>query len=325
MTKKSKRAQSSSISSMKRPPLTSKVIQSLRKASKRKVIDIQELRDARIKAEKLDASIIKKEQMEKLDPLHAVYVYGQNKMSVLVEQLAELPELLKLNNTYADAEEEYMPHGPPISPLTSSYFYCWGFFDLSIGLHKETFGFVATEVSKEMQADQDLIHVFEIMNASRMGLYAHSGFSAGCVLLRELVTGQELTAKVASGYKGQPGEIWLARVLPPLAKDVGPEYSIVFTTPYTIGTLRGNNFYMVGDEQGWQDYMDRTLEKIKAPNQVAAYERLMKYGLNRHYWNEYIMEAYVNYTKESVVLTGFPDVPFSRPHSRESSIIRDGA
>ncbi len=128
--------------------MTSKVIQSLRKATKRKVIDIQELRDARIRADKLDASIIKKEQMDKLDPLHAVYVYAQNKMSVLVEQLAELPDLLKLNNIYADAQEEYMSQGPPISPLTYSCFYCWGFFDLSIGLHKETFGSVATEGGK---------------------------------------------------------------------------------------------------------------------------------------------------------------------------------
>ena len=64
---------------------------------------------------------------------------AQNKISVMVEQLGELPAMSKLVNAYADAQDEYMPSGPPISPLTNSYFSCWGFFDLCAGIKKETF------------------------------------------------------------------------------------------------------------------------------------------------------------------------------------------
>jgi len=66
-------------------------------------------------------------------------------MSVFVEQLAELPVLSKLTNAYA--EDGYLPSGPPMSPLTNSYFSCWGFFDLCVGQNKETFGTVTIDVS----------------------------------------------------------------------------------------------------------------------------------------------------------------------------------
>ncbi len=52
-----------------------------------------------------------------------------------------------------------------------------------------------------------------------------------------------------------------------------------------------------------------------------AYEQLMKYGLSRHYWNEYIFESYVNHVKEAIFLAGIPDIALSRPHSRESSML----
>jgi hypothetical protein len=45
----------------------------------------------------------------------------------------------------------------------------------------------------------------------------------------------------------------------------------------------------------------------------------MKYGLNRHYWNEYIIEAYVNNRNDMIQLAGFPDIPLTMPHSRENS------
>jgi hypothetical protein len=72
--------------------------------------------------------------MADYDPIHAIYIYAQNTISVLIEQLCELKPLMALNNAYADAEESYMPSGPPASPLTKSYFTCWGFFDLCTGI-----------------------------------------------------------------------------------------------------------------------------------------------------------------------------------------------
>ncbi len=316
-SRKTKRVKASG---SRKPPLAAKVISQLRKASKAKVVNLQAVRDAKVRADGLDASIIKKEQMDQLDPLHAVYCFAQNKMSVLVEQLAELPALIKLNNLYADAQDEYMPQGPPMSPLTLSYFTCWALFDLNVGIHKETFGYVATEVCRELQADPGLISLFEAMNMSRMGLYIHEGLSEDFVFLRELVTGQRHKAKVPSGHKGYQGELWLARVLAPPVPESGFDYSIVFTTPYVICKPTGQlfkKFNVMGDEPGWEAYFDRTLSKIRAESRAQAYHKLMKYGLSRNYWNEYIFEAYVVHTQEMIMLTGFPDIASSRPHATE--------
>lgn len=49
---------------------------------------------------------------------------------------------------------------------------------------------------------------------------------------------------------------------------------------------------------------------------VAAYERLMKAGLSRHHWTEYVMLGYVNHRPDVIFLSGWPDVPESLPHSQ---------
>ena len=75
-----------------------------------------------------------------LDPLHAVYVAVQNVTSVFAERVSQLPEFEPYYRVGLDAEENYMPSGPPMSPLTGSYFTTWAFFDLRFGPDHETIG-----------------------------------------------------------------------------------------------------------------------------------------------------------------------------------------
>ena len=73
-------------------PISRKVLSGLRKTINRKVIDISELKNAKIDAENLEKSVITEKELSELDPLHGVYAYGQNKISVFVEQLSgQLP------------------------------------------------------------------------------------------------------------------------------------------------------------------------------------------------------------------------------------------
>ena len=171
-----------------RGPISKKVISSAQKALKRKIIDISELRKAKIRAEDLEKTIISEEGLSEYDPLHAVYIYGQNKISVFIEQIAELPGLSKLTNAYVHAEDLYMPSGPPMSPLTKSYFTCWGFFDLCVGIKKETFGTVIIDLCRYLKVDPGLIKIFECMQNSRMGFYVHEGLFGKFIKLRELIT-----------------------------------------------------------------------------------------------------------------------------------------
>jgi hypothetical protein len=172
--------------------------------------------------------------MSDLDPVHAVYAYAQNKLSVFIEQLSELPELTKLKNSIADAQDEYMPSFPPMSPLAKSCFTCWGFFDLTTGIKRETFGTITIDVCRALEVDNSLIAVIERMQASRMGFFVHEGVSGKHVFLREMVIGRKVKAFSTSSYMGEPGQLWYVRVLPEPFPEMGFGYDVVFTTPYVI-------------------------------------------------------------------------------------------
>jgi hypothetical protein len=66
----------------------------------------------------------------------------------------------------------------------------------------------------------------------------------------------------------------------------------------------------------WRAYLERTIGKLTARAACGKYERLMKYGPEPSYWNEYIFEAYLNHDSDVIRLVGLPDVEASRPHSR---------
>jgi len=266
----------------------------------------------------LQATVISDEKLSTYNPLHALYIYAQNHLSVLTEQLSELPALAKLCNAYVTAEEKYMPGWPPISPISRSYFTSWGSFDLTVNTNKETFTTITIEVCKAMGADKKLLDLFERMQKSRLGLYMHEGVSPDgeYVFLREFVTNAKIKVFVGSRYIGQAGEIWLVRIMPGNFQDIFFDYSLVYTSPYVIGSVSRNRFIPKGDSDGWLSFFDRTLPKIGKSDHIASYEHLMKVGLTRTYWNEYIFEAYSGYCNLAIFLTGFPDIAASRPHAK---------
>lgn len=296
-------------------PISRKVVAAFEKERRRRVIDFSALKLGAERAEALERGVISETDMREYDPLHAVYIYAQNKMSVFVEQIAELPARADLVNAYAEAEERYMPSGPPMSPLTGSYFFSWGVFDLAVGAEKETLGTVAIDLCQVVGTEESLIQLFEHMQTSRMGLYVHEGVDDGHVLLSEFVTGTLHRCISPAGYMGSPGEIWFVRILPEPYESLPMGYSLVFNTPYVIGRYDGG--FGPADQSEWQAFLDRTIPKTGIPDAGEAYAHLLKYGLSRNYWNDYLMDAYVNHKHNMVMLAGIPDVPTSLPHSRE--------
>ena len=298
-----------------RGPLARKVINSAQQQLRRKVTNLGDWKEGKLRSEEYQKSIISEERLSELDPLYALYVYSQNHLSVLIEQIAELPILDKLADIYAAASEEYMPSGPPMSPLTASYFTCWGAFDLcSHGAKKETFCTVATDLCKHLNVDHGQIEVFEEMQNSYMGIYKHEGVSGKYIHFRELLTNRKIKAVCASGYMGLEGEIWFARILPPLFDLFS--YSVVFTTPYILGKLGDNRSFIPNVENDWLKYFERNLGKTRIDNIEDSYKELMKYGLSKNYWNEYIFLSYRNHRDNMILLEGFPDIPSSMPHAK---------
>ncbi len=289
-------------------PIAEKLVVKMKKHARGKVIDLKSVIAGRANAEELQKTVATREDLAEHHPAHAAYVYAQNQVSVMSEQLTELPEMARFAKLLSKAEDENMPSGPPMSPLTPSFFTCWAFFDACIGLAEETIGTTAMAVGAAFGSDNELLRVMGLMQQSRMGIYLHEGNQGDTVMLRELVTDAVCQAIVPAGYLGRRGELWYVRVLPPPLPG-GTEH-VVFTTPYLL---------LNPEVREWQAYFRRTLPDAPLQDRIAHYEHHMKFGPARDYWTEFVFEAYVNHRTEVIFLEGLPDVPESRPHSRVNS------
>jgi hypothetical protein len=255
-------------------------------------------------AEELQKTVVSQKELEGFHPAHAAYVYAQNQVSVMSEQLTALKEMAPFVDIISKAEDLYAPSAPPMSPLTTSYFTCWAFFDACAGPANETIGTVVLDVGAKFGMHPELLRLMRLIQDSRMGFYIHRGREGDASVLEDLVTAAVYRAIVPAGYKGQKNENWYVRLLPPPFP--GGKEHVAFTTPYIV---------VHPDFGEWLAYFRRT---FPATAGFADYEGHMKYGPTREYWNDFVFEAYVNHETDAIYLAGLPDIPESRPHSEVS-------
>jgi hypothetical protein len=201
------------------------------------------------------------------------------------------------------AEDEYMPGGPPMSPLTGSYFTTWAFFDLRFGPDNETIGTCLLDVADLLGLVEDVAEAVRLMSETRMGIYEHAGIKGGRCVLRELITDDEFECYAPAGYSGSRGELWFVRLCPPL----GPvDYRVAFTTPYVLTGF---------GKADWTAYLNKSLIGLTAPEKRRRLHEFLKYGREPNFWNEFIFQAYQRHRHDAIFLTGLPDVPGSLPHA----------
>ncbi len=236
------------------------------------------------------------------DPQHVLYVAAQQFSSAFAESVSGLPEFAEYAAIVGKAEDDYLPNGPPISPLTRSYFSTWAFFDVRFGADHESVGSCLVDLLKAMNGPDLMVVTLEKLSASRMGVYEHVGLDGPHVRLRELLSGDEFVCHSTSGYQGQTGELWYMRLCPPVAESF--DYHIVLTTPYVlIGSSR----------EDWTAFLNRSL--LDAADKPQGLQDLLKYGSARVNWCEFVFQAYHHHQYDAIFLTGLPDVAGSLPHS----------
>jgi hypothetical protein len=281
-------------------PIAQKLMAKLQRRGLGKVANLAEVINSSFAAGKLQRGM--EGSLTDLHPAHGAYVYTQNQVSVMSEQLAAFREMAPFTEIISRAEDLYMPSAPPMSPLTTSSFTCWAFFDACAGAANETIGTTVLEFGAAFGVHPELLRLIRVMQDSRLGVYIHKGRKDSLAVLEDLVTGAACSAIVPSGYHGKEGELWYVRILPPLTQ--GSDEHVVFTTPYIL---------LQPGPHDWLAYFRRAFPQTA---RVGDYERHMKYGPTREYWNDFVFEAYVNHRTEAIYLAGLPDVPESRPHSR---------
>ncbi len=186
--------------------IATKVSKRINKFNASKVIDLNAYRQQKKATEDLFNQIITTEKAIKTghDPLHAVYIHTQNLLSALVEALQDIPEpsLSRLLKIFEAADDAYVPSGPPMSPLTKSYFNCWLLFDLHAVLHKETLTTIIIDLAHQLGLHTDMVKVIQMMQDSRIGIYELMGRQGDRVLLRELTGNTVIPCICPAGYLG---------------------------------------------------------------------------------------------------------------------------
>ncbi|WP_247886779.1 plasmid pRiA4b ORF-3 family protein [Azospirillum sp. SYSU D00513] len=289
------------------------------------VIDLCEFRAGRELAHEagLDGSRFRELIEQGYDPAFAFYAQGLRLVSLFAEAISAMPEAKGYVKALVKAENEYMPEGPPISPLTASHFNMWAFFDLQFGSSRETIGTCILRVTETVGMPAWIAGIVRPMQDSRMGFYLHMGLDGPLVLLKDIVTQDILRCHSATGYVGERGQLWYTRLLPPPVLDIG--HHVVITTPYVV---------LDGTEQRFLDYIGREVARMAASGgrKAADAETLLKHGPTINYWNEYIFQAYSNHRSDAIFLAGVPDLRESLPHApheepphRQGSNARAGA
>jgi len=291
-----------------RGPVGRKLIRRLRRERGKTVVDLSAIAEGARVARELHEGRVSAKDLGEYHPSHGWFVLAQQQLSIFVEQTGAMRETLCFIDPITDAEDTYVPVGPPMSPLTRSYFFYWSVCDLSPRGDGETLASATLDLVREIGTEPTLLEGMETLASSRMGLWEHRGLDGDRVILRELVTEIEHPCHVASGYRGKRGETWFARVLPP------PPFhgldAVVITTPYLL--IRSSRV-------DWLAYLERALAPYSEDQREQVYPLLMKYGESPRYWSEFVFEGYANHENGVVFLAGFPDIEASRPHSRANS------
>ena len=242
------------------------------------------------------------------DPAHAAFIYAQNFASYLSEQMSPMKELRQYASIVGKAEDDYRPSFPPESPVTTSYFTMWAFFDLLFGQSHETIGTCLLRLARDMPFPGWLVDAIGAMQQSRMGFYVHDGFEDRFVRLREIDGERVKLCHTTSGFKGAKGQIWFGRLVPPMNGLV--KYHVFFTTPYIV---------IQTTETMIAAYLKREIKRLdgrRLLREMDAREFVLKHGPSPNHWNEYIFCAYSNYRNDAVFVAGVPDDSESLPHGR---------
>ncbi len=279
-------------------PIATRILRKLRQIKQSKVIDFQAYRDGAKSAADLQKTVATDQELAELHPAFAVYAYMQGQIAVMAEQIAALPAVRKLADWIAKAEDDYLPEGPPLSPLTRSHFTYWALFDAAMGADLETLGTCTIAVWRALDVPPSFLALAQTMQESRMGVYrVEENHRDGTVTLRDLATATVTRCVSSSGWEGTAGELWLARTFPPPTPT--SSLSVVVTTPYLLRRA---------SERDWLSYLDRVLDTAKSDEE--RHFRL-KHKVD---WSEFIFAGFANSVEGAIILFGIPDQPTSLPH-----------
>jgi hypothetical protein len=230
------------------------------------------------------------------------YAAVLNTVSEFATQALNVPQLASFNDILADAQEEYMPGYPPMSPVTTSFFIAWMNLDVPLPLGGPTLGDLFGQWLRSKNTLSYLWKALDILNGSFGSFYEVVGVEGNQVVrLRDILQQKEVRCWNSSGYSGRKGEVWYVRVLQPSVDRA--ERSVTLNTPYVF-------------ENEDRKSIETFFHRRSSEHPSFDVEDYLKHGTFPNYWLEYVFQAYAHHTGNVIYLEGLPDDAVSRPHSK---------
>jgi len=229
------------------------------------------------------------------------YAAALNAAGEFATQALDVPQLTAFNNLLADAQEEYMPGYPPMSPVTTSFFHAWMILDAPISPGGPSLGELFGQWLRGKSTLSYLWKALDILNKSYGSFYEVVGVEGNQVVrLRDILQENEVRCWNSSGYSGRNGEVWYVRVLLPSVD--GAECSVTLNTPYVFKNENRKS-------------IEAFFRRQSSEHPSFDVQDYLKHGTFPNYWLEYIFQAYAGHTGNAIFIEGLPDDAASRPHS----------
>jgi len=251
----------------------------------------------------------------------------------LIRASAELlgaPAFAPLARRMEDLEQEYMPGGPPMSPVYDSFWMQHFLGEVPVGLSDETPFSVLVRLTSGSPERARFHALARSLAEAHLDLYRVVRAVGIEAELSPLRGGDAISVKTTGPFL-RDGDLALARVLSFDGR------LFVADSPYLLKA----------SAQDWLDYFQRVVESQRktaasarneqpkgklSPKQQAKWRqrqrsqeqssepealiaRHLKRGLSERYWFDYVMDAYAGERNGIVFAAGVPDRPEQLPHS----------
>ena len=246
-------------------------------------------------------------------------------------QLLAAPAFDGLARYHDEVEAEYMPGGPPLSPVYDSFAMQFVLGAVPQGIGNETPYSVLARLLLRDPSRARLQCMAQSLADARFELYRVKSARDHDAELEPVRTGSALSVRLTGPFL-RAGDFGLMRVLQ------FDDKFFIADSPYLL---------TAGDED-WREHLTRIVaqrqglaaapapqkasklsskerarkrEKDKAkasrnePEEVI--KRYLQFGLSERYWFDYVMDAYAGERRGIVFLAGVPDRPALLPHSAE--------
>jgi hypothetical protein len=248
-------------------------------------------------------------------------------------QLLGAPAFETLARFHDAIEDEYMPGGPPQSPVYDSFAMQHVLGSVRQGVGNETPYSVLARLLQRDPSYSRLQRMAQSLAEARPELYRVKSANDDAAEVEPVRGGGVLRVRLTGPFL-RPNDFGLMRVLP------FDDELFIADSPYLLQA----------SEQDWHEHLARVVSQQQAPAAASASNRASKlsskqqarqrqkekakaalndpeqiirrylqFGLSNRYWLDFVMDAYAGERRGIVFLAGVPDRPEALPHSEYAS------